>query len=907
MSGPELRLDSPEGVLPARPETPPRGRSLGTVRSLFILTRMSVRRRFNRVRATMARGRSKPAGGKNLGREATPRKARGGGWLTFVFAVVFLLNSGFIAHRFLEGLANETKGDESTEPDPRRHALELLEAESRSILAQGLNLAREIDRIVVEREQLRARIAQDPNAPGSERRRHDLWRLDQSHREALAERDHLGRQFASIERKIQALRESGPRRDGTRAASGLSLPRIDRSGDDAGLILIVAVMLVLLGIGVVLSSLGNRNPDLGQVGWGLEWLFTFPVSTRALFAAKLAEYTLTNFLGWFVFSPLLFLYFARAGFGIASLFVAVAGTLYLNLIIGAIQLVGETWLRKRLDRPQLKNRQALFTVLGILILLSVFALAMTPGGVPTLKSLVVAETRPLLLAAPGSSLALVAFGGASGWLASGVVLAHVLILSFGAVSISERLVRTGLVNEGGPYVGTRVAVGPAGIVRRGWFRGVVAKDLRLLWRDRNLFVQTLVVPLVIVGFQIAVNAELLEAIRTSFNHAAVMAFGLGAYALLFSTVNALVVEGQAIWLLFTVPEPIERTVLRKALLWGTFASLGPTALLGWALTRPGALSAQNLLTAGLVIAGIQIYAIIGAVIGSLATDLFEKEARRRIRPAMLYLFMFLAGLYGYAIYAPVTWHRLAMLVLSASLAYAVWQKLRDQAAYLLDPTQSAPRRLSLSDGLVVVLVFFVLQGIIAVIFKNGTDLPLGPALVIAYAVAGALVVGGSLVIFEIRGTRGDLFTREKTRRVTLRSVLEGLGIGLFALGIGLTYTIAVDLVEPLRRLKDVLPHLTQVAAGSRWWFLVLVVGLAPPVEEFIFRGLIYRGLRRTARPAVAALASAVIFAICHPPIAFVPVFLLGVLTAVSLERHGRLIVPILIHAVYNGGALLLGG
>jgi membrane protease YdiL (CAAX protease family) len=429
----------------------------------------------------------------------------------------------------------------------------------------------------------------------------------------------------------------------------------------------------------------------------------------------------------------------------------------------------------------------------------------------------------------------------------------------------------------------------------------------LLWRDRNLFVQTLVVPLVIVGFQIAVNAELLEAIRSSFNHAAVMAFGLGAYALLFSTVNALVVEGQAIWLLFTVPEPIERTVLRKALLWGTFASLGPTALLAWALSRAGALSAQNLLTAALVIAGVYIYAIIGAVIGSLATDLFEKEARRRIRPAMLYLFMFLAGLYGYAIYAPVAWHRVAMLVLSAALAYAVWQKLRDQAAYLLDPTQSAPRRLSLSDGLVVALVFFVLQGIFAVIFKNGTDLPPGQALVIAYAVAGALVVGGSLVVFEIRGTRVDLFTREDPRRLTLLSVLEGFGVGLFALGIGLTYTIAADLVEPLRRLKEVMPHLTQVAVGSRWWFLLLVVVFAPPIEEFIFRGLIYRGLRRTARPAVAALVSALIFAICHPPIAFVPVFLLGVLTAICLERHGRLIVPILIHAVYNGGALLLGG
>jgi len=896
MSEPDPRLDSPEGVSPDRLAEPFDERRPGVVRSLLLLTRMSLRRRFNRIRAAMASRGAKQSGPKDAARRATPRKPRGGGCLTVVFSVVFLLNSGFIANRFLENLSGAPGQSESADPETRNPSLDLLRSERQSLLEQGRDLSNELGRINEERQRLEARLERSSDAPETARLRRELAVLDHRRHETEAQLDRLARDHAEIQAKMLRLLPSeapGGESDGSRGV--------------AATILTVGLILVLLCIGVVFSVLGNRNPDLGQVEWSLEWLFTFPISTRVLFAAKLAEYTVSNFLGWFVFSPLLLLYFARAGFGFPSLFLAIGGTLYLNLIIGAFQLVGETWLRKRLDRPRLKNRQALCTVVGILLLLTVFALAMTPGGVPVLRGLVNEGARPLLVVAPPSSLALVAFGGSSGWLAAGVTLAYVLFFGYGAVRIAERLVRGGLVTEGGAYAGTRVTVHAAEIARPGWFRGVVAKDLRLLWRDRNLFVQTLVVPLVIIGFQIAVNAELLEAIRTKFNHAAVAAFGLGAYALMFSAVNALVVEGKAFWLLFTVPEPIERTILRKALLWGTFASLAPTAFLVWALSRPGAVTAENLLTAGVVIAGIYIYAIIGAAIGSLATDLFEEEVRRRIRPSMLYLFMFLAGLYGYAVYAPAAWHRVAMLVLSASLAYAAWQKLRDQAAYLLDPTQSAPRRLSLSDGLIAALVLFVLQGLIGAVMKSTTDLAQGALLVIAYAVAGSLVVLGSLLVFEIRGIPAVVSVSGKPGRFTPGSVLEGIGLGLWALGVGLAYTVAIEFVEPLRRLKESIPHLTQVAAESRWWFAALVILIAPPVEEFIFRGLVYRGLRRSARPGVAVLLSAAIFAVCHPPISFVPVFILGVVTAIALERRGRLAVPMLIHAVYNGGVLLLGG
>jgi ABC-2 type transport system permease protein len=84
----------------------------------------------------------------------------------------------------------------------------------------------------------------------------------------------------------------------------------------------------------------------------------------------------------------------------------------------------------------------------------------------------------------------------------------------------------------------------------------------------------------------------------------------------------------------------------------------------------------------------------------------------------------------------------------------------------------------------------------------------------------------------------------------------------------------------------------------------IAVPAAPVFEEFIFRGLIFGGLRRSLGVVPATLASAAIFAIIHPPNAVIPVFVMGVCAAVIYERTRMLAAPMLVHAVYN--ATMLG-
>jgi ABC-2 type transport system permease protein len=72
-------------------------------------------------------------------------------------------------------------------------------------------------------------------------------------------------------------------------------------------------------------------------------------------------------------------------------------------------------------------------------------------------------------------------------------------------------------------------------------------------------------------------------------------------------------------------------------------------------------------------------------------------------------------------------------------------------------------------------------------------------------------------------------------------------------------------------------------------------------QKTIFRGLIYRRLRRYAGVPAAILASAAIFAAIHLPSALLPVFGLGVVTALVYERTKLLIGPMIARAVYNAG------
>ena len=135
-----------------------------------------------------------------------------------------------------------------------------------------------------------------------------------------------------------------------------------------------------------------------------------------------------------------------------------------------------------------------------------------------------------------------------------------------------------------------------------------------------------------------------------------------------------------------------------------------------------------------------------------------------------------------------------------------------------------------------------------------------------------------------------------------RALAVGPIAGLAAALAALAYLIAAQKIAPLREFMEESEILRQGGIG---WFQVLAVVAAPLFEEYLFRGLVYKGMRRSMKPALAMVASAAIFAIVHPPAGFLPVFGLGIATAIAFERTGLLLAPILAHVVYNAAVVLV--
>ena len=421
---------------------------------------------------------------------------------------------------------------------------------------------------------------------------------------------------------------------------------------------------------------------------------------------------------------------------------------------------------------------------------------------------------------------------------------------------------------------------------------VQRRELTLLSRDRNFLVQSLVIPLLIVGGQLVLGTS---GVATSMwkdpNVLASVAFGLAAYSLSMSAFQTLNTEGHALWLLYTFPRSIEDVLKDKAKLWGVITLAYPAAMFAVGAVLAPALDWKfvgAMLTAFL---GIPIYAFIAVALGIFGSNPLEQQQHHKVKPAYVYLYMSLS--------APLrVRHRHAQSGAAPHLHGAV-------AAAGLRVVAEGPRPASL------------------------------PARSRCFAAGARLHVrriDRRHVVLRRAGSRRrrDHRPRARDRRRGTHRLLHRWRDHLRA------HALRVRPGENRRRAAHPGRGNQPARAGHRWrprgrglrprlsirhricsdcsttctrdnksyidlglWVVPLGVIAAPIFEEFIFRGLIFGGLRRSFGVWPATLASAAVFAILHPPLAIVPVFVLGVCTALVYERTRSLLAPMIVHAVYN--------
>lgn len=174
-----------------------------------------------------------------------------------------------------------------------------------------------------------------------------------------------------------------------------------------------------------------------------------------------------------------------------------------------------------------------------------------------------------------------------------------------------------------------------------------------------------------------------------------------------------------------------------------------------------------------------------------------------------------------------------------------------------------------------------------------------------------LIVCAGLLVYlhQLRGMNpAELFG---VQHLHWRSM--GIAIVMFALII----LISVNLVSAaaVSWLKDVWPDLQQQdmvkafqesdGIGFKILVVIAAVFMAPLAEEVMFRGFVYGVLKRYTDAPFAALISSLMFAVIHMHVgSLLPLWMLAVLFCLAYEITGCLLVPMLLHAIFNAVSII---
>ena len=661
----------------------------------------------------------------------------------------------------------------------------------------------------------------------------------------------------------------------------------------AGLSLQMAILL----LASVLLPLSSK--EIAQADWDLEWLVTLPAKRSTLLWGRLLERTVVNPTGWIMLTPICAVVAWYSGLGWLAPMAGAAGALAMMAIAAILRTIADTGLRMSFAPSQLRNVQALAAILGMPLIYFAMAFGQMRERSPALS--LARQAPEWLLWTPPGLLARAINGGAP-LQSLALLLAQLGLILWAGMRLLRYQLRDGVVASGARE-SARAARAPRTAASDGGFArllprsSIKRRELRLLGRDRNFLIQSLLLPLIIVGSQLVLSGspDALADLTASPRFLAGMASGIASYMLMLSAFQTLHNEGQALWMLYTFPRPIESVLREKAEFWGVLALLYPLLLLGAGLFVSPGNAAKTLELFVVVLIGVPIFSVIAVALGVFGCDPLAQDVRTRIKPSYAYLYMLLSGMLVYAIGTPEWSRKLVVIILLASLAVALWQKARDHLPYLLDPAAAPPARVSTADGLIAAVLFFVMQAALAFLFIKVGKLAPGDAFVFAFSIAGLLAYVIMRFVYVLLKTQGVPAMLPKNAGAAIG---PGVVAGLAAAALGIGYLAAV-------RAFGMFPELASSGGGAFKLQLLfaLAVIAAPLAEEFIFRGLVFGGLRRSMGLVASMVMSAALFAIVHPPASMLPVFVLGLGAALLYERSRSLLAPVIMHAVYNAAVI----
>jgi membrane protease YdiL (CAAX protease family) len=271
------------------------------------------------------------------------------------------------------------------------------------------------------------------------------------------------------------------------------------------------------------------------------------------------------------------------------------------------------------------------------------------------------------------------------------------------------------------------------------------------------------------------------------------------------------------------------------------------------------------------------------------------------------------------------WHLAVIgIVYSYLTAAAMWENFRARLPYLYDPwSERLPPPPTLMHAMIAISILVEAGAIVTGILVAATGreyLAVGQAL--GYGICAVAVSIGVSIFLNERGVSSQDVWRWGTsapaqaiskvwwrlnalRKGTLlpslfAGAVGGLTLGLLAHGYIAILTHFPASAELIRKSQEQMAKIPNLRVS----YAVMAVGFAPFAEEYLFRGLFFRALDREWGGWRAIVGSAAFFAIYHPPLAWLPVALVGMINAILFKKSGRLEAAVILHMAYNAVVLL---
>jgi membrane protease YdiL (CAAX protease family) len=655
-------------------------------------------------------------------------------------------------------------------------------------------------------------------------------------------------------------------------------------------------MMIFQGEGLELDVQRVRHPM-----W--EWLMSHPIKPVAAFSAEMLTPAVSNPLyftspvfWWVLFGGI---YGGAVGF-LAAILVGIPFTFAASALNKALEI-------SLMLRLSIRNRGA---VLGLMSWLGYVSLV---GGIFVFSSFsihlrLIAWMDRILPDLPQWPLRTLLYGWGETASATGAIISGAL-LSVGTVLIASYFAWWGM-RKGLQAVGGR----PGGVVRQsvkpGWLGRypLYRKELLWFWRDKGAVVQVILIPLTIGAVQ-AFNLRGLASLAVSdWNIWCGFAVICGTYFLIVLGPRSLASEGAALWISLTWPSGLEELLKAKARLWWVVSSgVVGLILVPGCFLFPGDLWRIAIVALGWVIFSFSLAEkSVALVTAPNSSGDVEPPPRSRQWAVMIGTLAFGVGV------MTKNWHVAVIGVVFSSLtAAAIWQNLRARLPHLFDPwTEKLPPAPTVMHAVIAIALISEAAGIgtvMLVLFLESDQIWFARSM--AYGLIGALAWACMHQFLEGRDVDPkSIWTWPRPGREVAkgRFSLEGLALGAALGGIAALYVVALKWL-PLT--KEALEEALSMANASNvefFFFAFLAIAVAPFAEEYLFRGLLFRALDREWGTTKALIGSSAFFAIYHPPLSWLPVFLLGLLCAWLFRRNGRLWAPILAHMAYNTVIVLTG-